>query len=542
MAKYRFRGALNAAQFPLLTSLQSRTVIQPQLDNNVRTTQAFYGTNESADYSIPQLLYCENLIPTAEGVMSVGYGELIPATLLSDFDQAITLRDEDENNFLFCPAAGQNYIYTGNSGEWVSTNPITGAAGKQVSRAYVNGRTFICYEGLGLFEYDTGTGVFGAVAVTGISSADIRGIGASNNYLVAYSDITVYWSSLVNPTDFTPSITTGAGFSIPQDVKAKISAVIGIAGGFIIYTAKNAVAAVYTNNIRAPFTFKEISNAGGIRSYEQVTSDQSSGPQYAWTTGGLQKITAQGAEPVSAEISDFLSGKVWESWDSVNKQLIRYTSDFDEFQVKVVYIGSRFLVVSYSTLNNGVYNYALWFDTTLKRWGKLKIDHVDCFNYPYPNKFGVLSYEELSPLSYAELEGSSYSDLDSGLESAQPSKLTVGFLSSNGQVRIALLDYDKQGEEGVAVFGKFQLLRARLMTLQTLDLEGIYGSGAFTVTAIASLQGKNLDVRQQMALLEESTDYKRYAKRITGVNISIAIEGAISMTSYVLEVTQDGDR
>ena len=68
MAKQRFTGALNAADFPFLSVLKGRSVVQPQLDNNVRTTQTFYGTEESANYNIAQLLYCENVLPTAEGL------------------------------------------------------------------------------------------------------------------------------------------------------------------------------------------------------------------------------------------------------------------------------------------------------------------------------------------------------------------------------------------------------------------------------------------------------------------------------------------
>ena len=187
MAGQRFRGALNAANFPLLTRLQSRTVVQPGLDNNVRTTEKFYGTSESADYSIPQLLYCENVIPTAEGVQSVGYETIIEGIPgETGFDQAITLRDQDENNFLFCPADGTNYIYTANAGEWVSVNPFS-SGGVPVSRAYVNGRTFICYSGLGVYEYDSTLGTFSKQTLTGLTDAEVRGIGASNNYLIAYT-------------------------------------------------------------------------------------------------------------------------------------------------------------------------------------------------------------------------------------------------------------------------------------------------------------------------------------------------------------------
>jgi len=541
VSKQRFRGALNAAQFPLVSTLQGRTVVQPQLDNNVRTTQAFYGTAESADYSIPQLLYCENVFPTAEGLMSVGFTPIIPALVgASLFDQAITLRDEDENNFLFAPAGGLNYIYTANAGVWVSTNPIDGAVGRQVSRAYVNGRTFICYQGLGIYEYVSGA--FTKLALTGIAEATIDGIGGSNNYLVAFADIIVYWSSLINPTDFAPSITTGAGFSIPQDVKAKITAIVGTAGGFIIYTAKNAVAAVYTNNIRAPFTFKEIANAGGLLTYEQVTGDSSSGPQYAWTTGGLQMITTQKSEPVSAEVNDFFAGKLYETWNATTKQLVQVRTSLNDFAVKITYIGSRFLVLSYGFSTSGIYSYALILDTTLKRWGKIKLDHVDCFNYPYPNLFGDLAYDDLGTVSYDDLGSTSYDDLSLGLTSVQPSKRTIGFLQADGAVQILVADYSKDANSGVAIFGKFQLIRARMMTMQRLDIECVICAGGATVNLLTSLDGKNLATVDVMQLLGTSLDTQRYAKRRTGINFAVVVEGSFALTSYMLEVTAEGDR
>lgn len=553
MSKYRFSGALNAANFPFVSTMQGRTVVQPQLDNKV-PNQGFYGSQESANYDIPQLLFCENVVPTAEGLQSVGFeaaiGAFDPAT--DDFDQAITLRDEDENVFLFSPAGGKNYIFRGNTGEWESVDPIGGgtAVGVAVSRAYVNGRTFICYEGLGIYEYDSGAVSFDLQTVTGITGTDIRGIGASNNYLIAYTDITVYWSSLVDPLDFTPSTSTGAGFSIPQDVKAKIHAIVGTAGGFIIYTAKNAVAAVYTNNIRAPFAFKEIANAGGLLSYEQTTSEQNSGPQYAWTTGGLQKITVQGAESVSAAVNDFLAGRIYETWSTDAKLLRTIFADNSEFQVKVAYISSRWLVISYCVDGSGTYQYALLYDTILKRWGKVKFDHVDCFSYPYPNVFGDLTYDELT-ISYESLEFTSYDDLSTGVEFNPLSKKSIAFLAADGTVTTLVMDYDKPDlQTGVVIFGKFQLVRARMMTMQTVDLEGVYrieeslvpNTPAITCTALTSLDGKNLDHPYTTTLLKNTEFLQRYARRATGINFGIAVEGSFSLSSYILEVTAEGDR
>jgi hypothetical protein len=553
MAKQRFKGALNAVSFPMVSILQTRTVVNPQMDVNVRTPRNPNSTEDYSDYSIPQVAYCENVVPTGEGMQSVTYAQMLQGLPgVTAFDQAITLRDEDENNFLLSPSGGLNYIYTANAGVWESVDPIVGADGLLVTRAYVNGRTFVCYEGLGIYEYDSIAGTFAKQTLqlaVGVTEADIRGIGSSSNYLLAFTSLTVMWSSLIDPLDFVPSLTTGAGAAIPQDVKGRITAVLGIAGGYIVYTTKNAVAAVYTNNSKAPFTFKEVSNAGGIMSYEQVTSEQNSGPHYAWTTGGLQKITIQGSEPVSAEINDFLAGRMWEYYDRGSKKLIQVTSADSEFPVKLAYVSSRWLIISYNTGDgSGTFNYAIIWDTTLKRYGKLKIDHVDCFYYPYPNLFGDLTYDDLVNTSYDELNNTSYDQLSMGVASDPPSKRCVGFLQQDGTVKILEMDYNKDSQhDSVIVFGKFQLIHAQMMTLQTVDLEGVYqdtgtGNPQFRIFAQVSQGGFRPEIVAEMKPLLISEKLARYGKRLAGKNAFLAIEGTFALSTYLLEVTQDGDR
>lgn len=549
MAKLRFKGALNAASFPMVSILQSRTVLQPGLDVNARPPRAASAADDY-DLQVPQLLYCENVVPTGEGLQSIGYERVIAGLPgVTGFDQAITLRDEAENNFILSPAGGLNYIFTANAGVWESVDPIVGAEGKLVTRAYVNGRTFVCYEGLGVYEYDATLGTFSKLTLQGLADADVRGIGGSSNYLIAFTDLTVHWSSLVDPVDFVPSLTTGAGFAIPQDVKGRITALLGIAGGYIVYTTKNAVAAVYTNNTRAPFTFKEVANAGGILSYEQVTSEQNAGPHYAWTTGGLQKITIQGSEAVSAEASDFLAGKMWEYWDYTAKRLQQVYSSDAEFPVKVAFISSRWLVVSYNTgAGVGVFNYALIYDVVLKRWGKVKIDHVDCFYYPYPNLFGDLTYDDLNNTSYDQLNNTSYDDLSTGVASDPPSKLCVGFLASNGAIDIMQMDYNKITQQlGIVIFGKFQSKRSRLITIQQCDIEGVYQDSftqqpQFQIFAAASLDGYKPDSIFPMTLLKAGSKFAKFAKRLTGMNVSLILLGTFALSTYLLEVTEDGDR
>jgi hypothetical protein len=110
------------------------------------------------------------------------------------------------------------------------------------------------------------------------------------------------------------------------------------------------------------------------------------------------------------------------------------------------------------------------------------------------------------------------------------------------------MDYNKSEQQaGVIVFGKFQLVRGSIMTLQQLDLEGIYASnvpGGTTTTPFvhATLDGFTPETAVPLTKLRGTGKVAKYAKRISGENFSIAVEGTFALTSYLLEVTQDGDR
>jgi hypothetical protein len=211
-------------------------------------------------------------------------------------------------------------------------------------------------------------------------------------------------------------------------------------------------------------------------------------------------------------------------------------------------VSTRYLVISYSVDNSGVYQYALIYDVILKRWGKLKVTHTDCFTYPYPNVYGDLSYAELESTDYYGLSLNAYEDLAIGVTSNPTSKRSMAFLGADGAVSVALLDYNKtELHDAVIILGKFQLIRARMISSQTLDVEGFYTDAGTTLpqavpTVIASLDGKNPYLRQPMVRLSSGEFSAKYAKRVTGLNIWYVFEGTMALSSYVLEVTAEGDR
>lgn len=521
-----FTAVLNATDFPFVSDFFQRAIIVPGIDQPPRVPRPLLGDVSNINAELGQHFYAQNLMPTAEGLMSVGYSQLVPGIPgNTDFDQVITLRDANENNFLFVPASGKNYIFTANSGAWNATSSFVPVAGSSlVTRAYVNGRTFICYQRDSIREFNVGTGLFNPVAFTfppGLGIGNIDVIGASNNYLLWASNITVGWSSLIDPTDLNPSILTGAGLAIPQDVKGPVRAIVATAGGFILYTTKNAVAALFTNNARAPFVFREVSGAGGLQTSEQVSLEASLKEQYAWTTAGLQKISINTTEVMSAAATDFIAGRILETFDLSTLFLTveRLTADM---KVKIAFVAGRYLVISYGkSISPQLYTHALVFDTALKRWGKLRVDHVDAFEYPYPNLIGFVT--------------------------TTPPKQSLAFLQNDGTVQLLLMDYRTRQDQGVLLLGRYQLVRQKYATFQTVELESVQQTYPPNAYLLVSPDGKNNNAPAPLTLLSDGGTIKRYgapsngAAR-TGKNLSLLLTGRMELTTALFTLTRHGNR
>jgi hypothetical protein len=185
-------------------------------------------------------------------------------------------------------------------------------------------------------------------------------------------------------------------------------------------------------------------------------------------------------------------------------------------------------VVSYGKPSSDpqLYTHALVYDLGLKRWGKLRIDHVDCLTYPYPNLLGVVS--------------------------ETPPKRSLGFLKSNGQIDLLIMDYRERQNMGVLLLGRYQLVRQKFMTFQTLELEGGHQAHPSSIYLIVSADGKNNGAPQQLSLLVDGNRIKKYgapapangshAAIRTGMNISILAKGTFEYSTAVFTTTRHGNR
>lgn len=569
MAVQRFKVSLNNAVFPLVSARAPRAVFIPQLDVAPRQNRGFTGTDDAVDFNIAQILYGENFMPVGEGVRSVGYESVISPTVNNDFDSIFALRDSEENTVLYSPSKNKNYIYDDVAGAWSTETvqsvwaPTTLAAGldpadSRVTYGYVDGKTFVCYSRLkssdavpvdmSIMQWDPATKTLtpatAILANVPFPAGEIDGIAASNGFLLVWSGLSVAWAPF-NGTkfDFTPfnlGQFTGAGNQIPEDVKGRITALIAVPGGFLIFTNKNTIAAnYYAQSISSPWVFREIPNAGGLEFYEQATVYASLAEVIAYTTAGLQKISLNSAEIIYPEVSDFIAGRETERYDFDQHKLVPGGSTVDLF-VKVTSIATRYVVVSYGYYP-GVYSYALVLDIPMKRWGKLRIVHRDAFYYTQKTAPGALTYSMMQDVSYADAatDGLTYESSIVPAQDFSTAQHSLAFLLRSGEVKIAAwADASRgEGDKAVVVIGRVQLTRSSNTQFNRVEIEGLQAGNAYLTP---SYNGRNLAEPIPLIDIERAAGYLCQGELIECKNFNLAIEGHFNLSSLILEATNGG--
>lgn len=543
MAQLHSRCNLSAARFPLMSNLQGRTVILPQYDMNYQRQAQFAGADADRDVGVPQVFYLHNVMPTEQGYQSVGFSTVInPVTGATDFDQAITLQDPEGNKFLYVPAAGKNYIFDGPVLSWASLNSISGLDDNiLVTTAFVQGEMYIFYEQVGCFKYNKTTKNFDSVTLIGLLPENIVGIVGSNGYLLCW-DINgvLYWSSTINPLDFTPSLVTGASSGNITDLKGRIVVILATVNGFIVYGTGNAVGGSFTGNIRFPFTLKEIQGSGGVRSKEHISYESNVEKQYALTSAGLQTLTKTTSEVVLSETTDFITSRIFEDFDSATKTFI-VTLLSSDLQIKLTVVAARYFVLSYGVAI-GTYTHALIYDLAQKKWGKVKIEHTDCFPFSVPNLYGEITYAMLETLgtTYADLADTMYSDLSSSAPVADKPRRTIGFLQKDGTVQILNFDLDQLDHSAVFLLGKYQFTRGSDVKLVGFDVENIAQTSNFTAHVLPSFDGKNFQSAVDAYLKVDLGYLRQYQVLKTARNVSLLFLGSFNLLSIDIHYAKVG--
>ena len=518
-----------------------RSIILPQHDMNYVRNQVFAGGDQDKDIGVPQIFYCHNVMPTEQGYQSVGYNQVIaPVVGAKDFDQAIPLSDFNGNKYLYVPAAGKNYIFDAPNLVWANYSAILNLPNNVLTTtAFVQGVQYIYYANNGCYMYNNTTKNFDAVALTGLIAANIIGIVGANGYLLAW-DINgiLYWSSATTPTDFIPSLVTGASSGNITDLKGRVVVVLPANNGIIIYATGNAVGGTFTGNLRFPFNLKEIPGSGGLRDKEHVSYESNLEEHYALTTAGLQQLTKTSCKTLHSEVADFLTNRVFEDYNDIT-QIFTTTYLTGDLKIKVAIISARYFVISYGI---SIFTHALIYDLVQKKWGKLRITHVDCFQYNYPNLYGSVTYDMLLSLgtTYDDLADTMYQDLDSAVASAERPRRNIGFLQLDGTVQVLSFDLGALNHSAVFLLGRYQFARQDYMQLLGFEIENIDQNSNFAAFVLPSYDGKNFSTPVVPYLNNGAGLLREYRCRVTAVNHCLLFVGTFNFCSTLLRYLNAG--
>jgi hypothetical protein len=520
MADVTYRVNLKASSIPLLSESHGRTVIVKGQDQNYvpGMTEKSTLTDAEKDLGVPQVYYAHNVMPNGTGYQSVGFTKFtndaeLPGDL--DFDSTVILLDGAGNA---AEAAisddGDFFVLTALSGKWqvpaVGCPTPANLAGRRMTVAFVSGVTYIYFSNYGCYVYDFATDTMTATTLTGLTAADILGVSGAFGYLLAYSEDAIVWSSTLDATDFVPSLVTGAGGGQVESARGKLVTIEPVYGALIVFTDSNAVAAQYSGNSRYPFNFVPVSGAGGLTDPTFVTQDSGAGSLYAYTTSGLQSITAKAATTVYPELTDFLSGYYFEDFDE-NLNEFSTTIYPTVVQKRLAYIADRYLVISYGTPTG--LTHAIVLDTALKQFGKLKIPHTDCFEFQL--------YDQ---------------------DVIEVPKKSIAFLQTNGTVYLLNFDLASTDRDGVMLLGKYQYVRSRLLTLEGVEVENVDAAATFTLHDIPTIDGKTFITPIAGYLASTAAKSRNYRFHNTAMNHSILCKGTFNLHSMLLTFDVHGGR
>lgn len=510
MARQSYRGNLLSANFPFLSENFGRTVIVGQIDQNVSKSADPAGQDKTHNAGIPQMYYCHNVVPSQQGIQSVGYSQLIAPPADKVFVGMLSLRDAlNRVAYLGYTSTGEFYISLTPFSSWSLIATVPEAVGKLITRAYVQGVTYVYIANHGCYRYDFATNQLVPVTLNGLEPTAVLGVTTLSGYLIVWTADTVGWSAIADPTDFVPSLATGAGSGSVEGAAGSIQMCAAAYAGFLIYTTGNVVAVTYTGNSQYPFIFRALPSSGGLKKIIHADYDSSAGQQYAYTTSGMQLFDIQKAQTVLSDLTDFLAGSEFEDCDVTTGVITKTKMSINTSMVKAVkLVANRYLIVSYGLTS---YTHAILFDLQLKRFGKFKIPHIQCV------------------------------DLLLGDDSQDVPRQSIGFLQADGTVKFANFEPYADTSDTVALLGKYQLVRSRNLQLHSVELENIEAGDSFQLRDAVSLTGKETTL-YSMTLAEESPLYRKYTTRLTGKNHSLMLTGPFSLNSLILTFSVQGGR
>lgn len=113
-------------------------------------------------------------------------------------------------------------------------------------------------------------------------------------------------SSVDDFAQFTPNIKTGASNVLFNEIKGRITQVLALDDGFVIYATRSIVSIRKNKDSTMQWDPLVLVQDNGVAFQRECCVGENTATQYAYTAAGLFKITADSAEPTAISVVDFL--------------------------------------------------------------------------------------------------------------------------------------------------------------------------------------------------------------------------------------------
>ncbi len=543
---------LCTSKFPYNFNEMSSCVV---INKGLETQRARNGTDEAADQiGIPQAYYMENVVPIARGYSSVAYTDAIPPIDGEpEVVECFELRGGGTGLALLAVTNSAQYIYDSDLLTWEQIELVDAFSPGTTSVANVKGISYIFIKGVGIFVYDFVEKDLVLQDVLGLDVGEVEGIFDAGAVLGFWTlEMRVGWSSIFNPIDFIPSLSTGAGSTSVIAIKSEIVAVLSLGEDFIIYTSLNAVAARQTGNIQYPFVFTEVVDSCGLAKRQHVAYNTNSQNHIAWTPNGFQQITVKSAEFIWPELSDGISRGILITLDELMNR--PQYSNVDALEVRLQFCSNRYVAISLreasQELEGTPFKEAYLFDARLLRWGRLVCDHISFFEFTIQHIEGRYTYAELDAdyLNYEALDevGLAYSDIDANpIPAAGQVGANFGIFGVNGRVDIMApvetADF-RGGDSGIVsslsriFLGRYKVVRESGVILTWLQVTKL-------LAADIRVHGHGYDgsyVRITENFMEDLRQPGRWLQTCSADSVSIEFNSSFVITDLSMELQACG--
>lgn len=489
--------------------------------------------NDDRDIGLPSIIYMHNVMPTSQGFSGVEY-KIAQQSIGPILDYRTITGELGDKDILFIQS-GKIRIFS--SGVMQPYQLVD--LGLYSTVTTTKGKTAVfSTKHKKLYYYNQFLKILEEVTPNGLTLKDIIGVTSLGTHLILYSTDTLYRSSVYDLLEYAPSLNNAAGSDLISAKTTDIIRIAETANGLLIYTKSECLQAALTGEFAFPIQYRLVENFDGIRNFYDV--EDSVFPNIVSTPSGIFSV-GKDVAPALMDAYEFLSGNVLEEyvgdtgdklvnaaqeWFGPDTQLVSGTSGFlglmqfrTKFPIKyaIKLIDYRYLCVSYGLGDTNSFQWIVFQDLHMKRWGKLRIPHTHVIQF--------------TP-----------SSLDMGIG--------LGIVTTNGTIVYPTSDcgdFEVGGccadtdNSPIVIYARLESTRGSYITLESVTADFVT-EPVVELQLLNSINGHTWDAYSYPRLIASYRGHRKWASRLTGLGLGFILKGRCNLTTIQITANSGGVR